>query len=386
MLASTLVYVGLLTVVAGLVLLVRPVRRLRVPTRLRALAIFGAGVAMVAIALMVPASESRIGRVETRLDEFAPAWQFREVHTRRIAAPPARVFEAIKRVRPDEIFLFSTLIRIRSGGQPPSPDILNAAKRFESLIDIATHTTFVYLADDAPRELVVGTVVGWPPGTRGRVTPELFQQPLAAGFTMAAMNFLVTPDGAGGSVVSTETRVFANGAPARRRFAAYWRVIYPGSAIIRGMWLRAIERRATRPESGQYEDGLAARPAVTQRSPEGPPPVYPHCTYKENAFRGSVDAPKATVRAEPNLSGLPALTGESAVFVEVRISEQGRVTEDCLLRGVRPDVDARALAAARAWQFEPARLKVDVVTHDGKRLRAGTPVPIFMTLSVKVGT
>ena len=31
---------------------------------------------------------------------------------------------------------------------------------------------------------------------------------------------------------------------ARRRFAAYWRVIYPGSAIIRRMWLRAIERRA----------------------------------------------------------------------------------------------------------------------------------------------
>jgi hypothetical protein len=59
------------------------------------------------------------------------------------------------------------------------------------------------------------------------------------------MNFLVTGDGAGGSRVSTETRVFANSVPARRRFAAYWRVIYPGSAIIRRMWLRAIARRAT---------------------------------------------------------------------------------------------------------------------------------------------
>lgn len=58
------------------------------------------------------------------------------------------------------------------------------------------------------------------------------------------MNFLVTPDGPGRSVVSTETRVFANSPSARRRFAAYWRVIYPGSAIIRRMWLRAIERRA----------------------------------------------------------------------------------------------------------------------------------------------
>jgi hypothetical protein len=38
--------------------------------------------------------------------------------------------------------------------------------------------------------------------------------------------------------------VFANSSGARRRFAVYWRLIYPGSAIIRRMWLGAIERRA----------------------------------------------------------------------------------------------------------------------------------------------
>jgi hypothetical protein len=59
------------------------------------------------------------------------------------------------------------------------------------------------------------------------------------------MNFLVLPDGKGGSLVSTETRIHASDAAARRRFAAYWRVIYPGSALIRRMWLRAIRRRAT---------------------------------------------------------------------------------------------------------------------------------------------
>ncbi|MEP6858175.1 MAG: hypothetical protein ABI994_07300, partial [Gemmatimonadales bacterium] len=63
---------------------------------------------------------------------------------------------------------------------------------------------------------------------------------------LAAMNFLVTPDGRNGSLVSTETRVFANSPSARRRFARYWRLIYPGSALIRRMWLRAVKRRATR--------------------------------------------------------------------------------------------------------------------------------------------
>ena len=44
-----------------------------------------------------------------------------------------------------------------------------------------------------------------------------------------------------------ETRVHATDAPTKRKFAAYWRTIYPGSALIRVMWLRAIRRRA---ESG----------------------------------------------------------------------------------------------------------------------------------------
>lgn len=245
MFASTVVYLGLMIAVAGLVFFAKPIRWLGIRTRRRAVAMTAVGVLMVGIALILPVSESRISRVATRLDEFAPVWQFREFHTISIAAPPARVFEAIKRVRSDEIFLFRTLIWIRSGGQPPPKNVLNAAKRFESLIDVATHSTFVHLADDAPREFVVGTVVGWPLGARWTITPEVFQKPLPPGFALATMNFLVTSDGASGSVVSTETRVFANSPSARRRFAAYWRVIYPGSAIIRRMWLRAIERRAT---------------------------------------------------------------------------------------------------------------------------------------------
>ena len=58
------------------------------------------------------------------------------------------------------------------------------------------------------------------------------------------MNFLVAPDAHGGSTISTETRIYANSEAALRRFAIYWRVIHPGSDIIRRMWLRAIKQRA----------------------------------------------------------------------------------------------------------------------------------------------
>ena len=113
---------------------------------------------VAAIGLALPAYESRVGRMETRLDEFAPAWQFREVHTIRIAAPPAVVFEAIKRLRADEIFLFRTLTWIRRGGRQAPRSILNPGDA-TPLLDVATSTGFVSLAVDEPRELVIGAMV-----------------------------------------------------------------------------------------------------------------------------------------------------------------------------------------------------------------------------------
>jgi hypothetical protein len=246
MFGSAVVYSGLIITTAGLILFIKPVERLHVTSRSQALAIAGIGVLLIGVGLTLPAPESRVTKVRTRLDEFMPVWQFRERHTIRIAAPPARVFEAIRNVRADEISLFNALTWIRRGGRQLPESILNAGDS-APLLDVATRNGFVYLADDAPKELVVGTVVVAPPGARGALTPQTFKTPLPPGFALAAMNFAVAPDGPDDSLVSTETRVFANSPAARRGFARYWRVIYPGSALIRRMWLRAVERRATRP-------------------------------------------------------------------------------------------------------------------------------------------
>ena len=85
---------------------------------------------------MLPSRESRISRIETHLDEFMPVWQFNEIHTIEIAAPPARAFEAMKAVTAGEITLFRTLTWIRRGGRRMPESILNAGNH-ESLIDVA---------------------------------------------------------------------------------------------------------------------------------------------------------------------------------------------------------------------------------------------------------
>lgn len=244
MLGSGVVYSGIVVLVAGLICSVTPIRRLGVPSRTRALIVAGAGACIAIVGLLLPALDSYPAQSQTKLDEFAPHWQFDERHTIEIAAPPERVFEAIRRVRADEIALFRLLTWIRRGGRPLPPGVLNAGGD-KPLLELATETSFVWLADDPPHELVVGTVIAAPRGTRGRLTPEVFKNTLPPGFVLAAMNFVVAPDGRGGSNVVTETRVFANSSGVKRAFAAYWRLIYPGSSIIRRMWLRAIDRRAT---------------------------------------------------------------------------------------------------------------------------------------------
>jgi len=50
--------------------------------------------------------------------------------------------------------------------------------------------------------------------------------------------------GSGRSRLITQTRVATTDAAAERAFARYWRLIYPGSALFRVMWLRAIKARA----------------------------------------------------------------------------------------------------------------------------------------------
>jgi hypothetical protein len=193
-----------------------------------------------------PLSESAVNRTGTRLDEVMPVWQFNEFHTTRVAASPEKVFEAVKRVRANEILFYKTLTWIRRGGRKSPEGILNASDTMP-LLDVATKNGFIYLAVEAPHELVLGTLVIAPPGRRGSLTPQMFRNPVAPGYALAAMNFLVTPDGPNAAILSTETRVFASDPVSRRRFARYWRMIYPGSALIRRMWLRAVRRRATTP-------------------------------------------------------------------------------------------------------------------------------------------
>ncbi len=246
---SYLVYLGLTLCFAGLVSLIRPLRFLYIRTRRSAFVVLSLGLLLVVSTLLLPYRDNEATNRVTKLDDWMPRWQVRERHALRIAAAPDRVFAAIHDVRADEILLFRTLTAIRRCGGTGPESILNAPEQ-KPLLEVATQTTFLLLANDVPTEVVVGTVIAAPRAVleAGRLEPGLFRKTLPPGVVLATMNFLVTPDEGGGSTVVTETRIYANSPAALRRFGVYWRLIHPGSDLIRRMWLRAIAQRAERRE------------------------------------------------------------------------------------------------------------------------------------------
>lgn len=165
-------------------------------------------------------------RMATHLDEAVPHWQFGERHATFVRAPADRVYAALRAVTAGEIFLFRTLTYLRRLGRSSAESILNAPPG-APILDVALRTGFHLIAEEPGRELVVGMYV---------IKPDR---------ALAAMNFLLLPVD-GGIRLTTETRIYAKDAAARRTFGWYWWLIRPGSGFIRHMWLRAIRHRAER--------------------------------------------------------------------------------------------------------------------------------------------
>jgi hypothetical protein len=183
----------------------------------------------------------------SRLDEFLPHFDFEERHTRRVEASPAAALAGARAATPGEMPLVVLLYALRS-----APALLargqglprkRARPQWEQMLESGGFLALV----DEEEEIVLG-YAGQPwklsggsqPGARSAEDWKRFTAP---GYVKAAMSFRADAD-EGGALLTTETRVLATDEASRRRFARYWRLIRPGSGLIRRSWLRAAARRA----------------------------------------------------------------------------------------------------------------------------------------------
>jgi hypothetical protein len=241
---STVFYCGALVAIAGIVGIVRPFKRLhRSRGRALAIAILGIGFAWAARSITPPIT---VSTARHGIDEFMPQYQFHERHETTVSASPERVFAAIRTVAADEIALFKLFTWLRRFGQRGPESILNPPDA-KPILDVAVASGFMVLLDRSPQEIVLGTVLATPKGISRRdiATADHFKLLTQPGVVKGVLNFRVEPDAARTRVI-TETRVLATDEQTLKMFTAYWRTIFPGSAILRVTWLRAIKARAER--------------------------------------------------------------------------------------------------------------------------------------------
>ncbi len=169
------------------------------------------------------------------IDQIMPDCFRRELHSRETTAPPAALWDAIHDLQARELRAMRALMGLRTLGR-------RVDDGDRTVLDGFRRMGFRPIAEQPEEEIVIAGIGRfWQPsgGLRKVTDAEQFASFAEPGYAKVAFNFRVL-DGE----ISTETRIAATDAQARRRFGLYWLAIRPGSGLIRREWLSALDKRA----------------------------------------------------------------------------------------------------------------------------------------------
>ena len=184
-------------------------------------------------------------RVSLR-EQFMPHFDTRSQHAIEVHAPARAVFTAVEPVSVKQVRFLRELEFIRALPRLAATGRLDVPTVDAPLILSFTRGA-VLLGARPPEEVLAGAIgcfwrlAGNEPVVFG--SPEEFLAFTEPGFAKAVVGFRVDPRGAE-ILVTTETRFVATDEATHRLMSRYWRIIRPGSNLIRTEWLRAIRRRA----------------------------------------------------------------------------------------------------------------------------------------------
>jgi hypothetical protein len=239
---STLVYSGIVATLCGLANLVVPFRFLGVRKRLVGGLGFAGGVALTLAALSWPAATIRVAKPSSRLDGVMPEYQFVERHVVRTRARPERLMDAVRQSTFGDMRSLATLLKVRGVFvRAPAHDTggLQAKRILDSFAESG------YLFANGEHQVVMFGVWNAREQRRPDVrTQQAFVDYRERGAVKTAFDFSVADAGDGWSELSTETRVLVLGDTTLRGFGRYWRLIVPGSGLLRLQWLEGIKKRA----------------------------------------------------------------------------------------------------------------------------------------------
>ncbi|MBH5316414.1 hypothetical protein I6N90_01165 [Paenibacillus sp. GSMTC-2017] len=181
------------------------------------------------------------------LDRYLPNYQFYEKHQIEVYAEREEVFRAILNMKEADIFILRLLFRIRT-----IPAWLIGKSRMEensgTFIKGMLKNGFVMLEEIVGQEFIVGAVGAfWKPVGNKPILVKSAEEFITLNdpsLAKAVMNFQLQLQPNGKLILLTETRIQTNSKTTWLKFYFYWLLIYPGSALIRHMLLRAIKAKA----------------------------------------------------------------------------------------------------------------------------------------------
>jgi hypothetical protein len=238
---STLAYSGIVLALFGLANLALPFRFLGIRKRVVGGFVLAGGVVLAVTALLWPAATMHVAQHRTGLDDVMPEYQFNEQHSTRIHARPEQVMEATRQSTWSDMKSLGTLLRIRAAALR----IHDNGNPFQDKRILDTFSASGYVLGVTDREVVMcwgANVRAQRPLKAGSL--QEFADYREPGAVKMAFNLNVQDAGGGWAEVSTETRVVATDDSTRRGMGRYWRLIVPGSGLLRRQWLEGIKRRA----------------------------------------------------------------------------------------------------------------------------------------------
>ncbi len=236
-------WIGIIIIILGVISLIKPLAFLFILNRTVALYVLIGGILISSVSLLIPAKVSHSGTGMT-LDKIIPEYSSKEYHEIIADASVDDVKNALRVTGVKDIPV-AKMLMIARGIADENKDMSDKASN--NCKDSTTFVTpdFNFIIADSS-ELLTMMVLK----TKGKTPPPVFSsfKEFVAfndpGYVKVAINFHFKSLENGKTLVSTETRNLPITSRDSRIFNAYWRVIYPGSAIIRRLWLEALCKNA----------------------------------------------------------------------------------------------------------------------------------------------
>jgi len=248
-------WTGAIVMLTGLISLIHPLAFLFIPDRIIGGWVIAGGALISILSLLWPVREAHATTSGQEIDTLMPVYSFSEFHEVQITVSPERVKQTLKVTGVKDIPAAHLLMKIR-GIAGDDVDMSDRAANCQAGPETFSTPDFHFFAVGQAEFITVMILKSsFATGNSNSPAPpeitslEQFRSFNDPGYVKVVMNFRFISDDAQKTILTTETRVRGITPRDSRIFSRYWRIIYPGSAIIRRVWLDTVKNKAQEDKS-----------------------------------------------------------------------------------------------------------------------------------------